>query len=249
MKKERLISVDITTGTFNQHLNRILELAKSRISSYVCFCNVHMTIEAYNDNLFKEVVNSADLVCPDGLPLVKGLAWINDMNQDRISGPDMLPELLREASFANLKVLFYGSTNIVLDKIDAFCQVQFPNLKVVGLISPPFRKLTDDEQTTYINKINESEANIVFVALGCPKQEKWMASMKGKINAVMLGVGGAFPMLVGIEKRAPIWMQKSMLEWLFRLIQDPKRLFKRYFVTNTTFIFLLIRAKIYSMLR
>jgi N-acetylglucosaminyldiphosphoundecaprenol N-acetyl-beta-D-mannosaminyltransferase len=105
------------------------------------------------------------------LPLVKGLAWINDMNQDRISGPDMLPELLREASFANLKVLFYGSTNIVLDKIDAFCQVQFPNLKVVGLISPPFRKLTDDEQTTYINKINESEANIVFVALGCPKQE------------------------------------------------------------------------------
>ena len=110
--------------------------------------------------------------------------------------------------------------------------------------SPPFRVLTEAETETEIQQINASGANMILVALGCPKQERWMANMKGKINAVMVGVGGAFPMLVGIQKRAPLWMQKNSLEWFYRLVQEPRRLFKRYFITNSLFIVLIIKGKI-----
>ena len=110
--------------------------------------------------------------------------------------------------------------------------------------SPPFRVLTEAETETEIQQINASGANMILVALGCPKQERWMANMKGKINAVMVGVGGAFPMLVGVQKRAPLWMQKNSLEWFYRLAQEPRRLFKRYFITNNLFIMLIIKEKI-----
>lgn len=248
MDKHFLISVNISLGKYQDFIDKFAEYAKNRTSSYVCVCNVHMTIEAYFDKQFASVVNQADIVTPDGLPLGKGLDFLYGIKQDRVSGPDLMPSLLKRAEMDGLGVYFYGSTDDILLKLEAFCKSHYPNLKISGAISPPFRVLSENEKNVHINQINSSGANIVFVALGCPKQEKWMASMKGKINAIMLGVGGAFPMLVGVEKRAPLWMQKIMLEWFYRLMQDPKRLFKRYFVTNTYFVILLFKEKIKNII-
>ena len=120
---------------------------------------------------------------------------------------------------------------------------KYPHLSIAGFYSPPFRQLTNIEEEEICNKINSSNPNLIFVVLGCPKQERWMASMKGKLNAVMIGIGGALPVFVGMQKRAPKWMQDYGLEWLFRFIQEPKRLWKRYMVTNSLFLYLIIKAK------
>jgi N-acetylglucosaminyldiphosphoundecaprenol N-acetyl-beta-D-mannosaminyltransferase len=176
--------------------------------------------------------------------LVFGLKWLYGIEQDKVSGPDLMPSLLAEAEKQQLRVFFYGATQTVLNQLIEYCQQKYPDLKIAGAISPPFRVLNKAEEIADINAINRSKANLVFVALGCPKQEIWMSRMKGEIQAVMLGVGGAFPMLVGVEKRAPKWMQENGLEWFFRLAQDPKRLFKRYLVTNSWFIYLLMKEKL-----
>lgn len=244
MLHKKIFSLKISLGTFQDFIQKIIQLSVQKQSSYVCVANVHMCIETYKDERFAEIVNNADLVTPDGKPLVFGLKWLYDIEQDKVSGPDLMPSLLAEAEKENLSVFFYGATQEVLNQLIEFCKQKYPDLKIAGVISPPFRKLTETEELADINVINRSKANLVFVALGCPKQEVWMNRMKGKINAVMLGVGGAFPMLVGAEKRAPIWMQENGLEWFFRLAQDPKRLFKRYLVTNSWFIYLLTREKL-----
>lgn len=244
MQKCKLLDINLTLGLYQTFIDRIVELAKNRVSSYVCIVNVHSCIEAYNDKAYAEVVNNADIATPDGMPLVKGLKWLYGIEQEKVSGPDLMPVLLKQAEEKNLNVFFYGSTDEVLQILKLKSEQLYPNLKIAGMISPPFRKLSNEEIQRDIDLINDSEANLVFVALGCPKQERWMAEMKGKINAVMIGVGGAFPMLAGIEKRAPLWMQKNMLEWLYRLMQDPKRLFKRYAITNSLFIYLLTKDKI-----
>jgi N-acetylglucosaminyldiphosphoundecaprenol N-acetyl-beta-D-mannosaminyltransferase len=246
MKTQFLISINISLGKYQDFIRKIIDLSKLRNSSYVCIANVHMCIEAYKDKSFARVVNMADIVTPDGKPLVKGLYWLYGIEQDRVAGPDLLPSLLAEASEHQIKVFFYGATQEVLDLVVVFCRKKYPNLIIVGAISPPFRVLTYDEEQNDIKTINDSGANLVFVALGCPKQELWMHKMKGKILATMLGVGGAFPMLVGVEKRAPLWMQRNGFEWLYRLIQDPKRLFKRYLVTNSWYIFLLLKKLIFK---
>ncbi|MEA5428584.1 WecB/TagA/CpsF family glycosyltransferase [Arcicella lustrica] len=244
MNRHKLLSITISLGKYHEFVSRIVSIAELRQSAYVCVSNVHMCIEAYYNPIFANIVNSADIITPDGLPLVKSLKWLYGIEQDRVSGPDLMPSLLESASIKKLNVFFYGATEEVLLDLVSFCSYRYPSLNIVGAISPPFRNLTDIEIHEHINNINNVETNILFVALGCPKQEKWMSAMKGKINAVMLGVGGAFPMLVGKEKRAPLWMQKYMLEWFYRLMQDPKRLFKRYFITNTAFIFLIVKEKI-----
>lgn len=244
MTKQQLISFNLSLGGYASFVDKILALGAIRQSSYVCVANVHMCIEAYQDSAFCQLVNEADLVTPDGKPLVVSLKWLYGIQQDKVSGPDLMPSLLAAAETQSQRVFLYGATPSVLEAVVAYCTQKYPNLAVVGAISPPFRALSETEQAQDIQTINDSGANLVFVALGCPKQEKWMASMKGKIHAIMLGVGGAFPMLVGAEKRAPKWMQENGLEWFYRLLQDPKRLFKRYLVTNSMFIYLVLKEKV-----
>lgn len=164
------------------------------------------------------------------------------IDQPRIAGMDLLPRLLSVAESYQLPVFFYGGTEQMQEKTRAFLSTKYPDLILAGFVSPPFRRLSEKEENDHINQINHSGAKLLFVVLGCPKQEKWMASMKGKISACMIGIGGALPVLIGLQKRAPGWMQKAGLEWFFRLMQEPKRLFKRYLVTNSKFLFLLSRA-------
>lgn len=241
---KHIISLSITTGSYASFIDRILELAQKKQSSYVCVANVHMTIEAYWDSKFAEMVNKADLVTPDGMPLAKAMKLLYGIQQDRVAGMDLLPDLLKKAEEENLGVFFYGGTDEMLQKTKTFVQATYPTLIQQAYYSPPFRSLTDKEETEVIEMINSTGIHLVFVALGCPKQEKWMASMKGRINACMLGIGGALPVMIGMQKRAPMWMQRLSLEWLYRLFQEPKRLFKRYFVTNSLFLWLLFKAYI-----
>lgn len=239
----QIISLQISPYSFQEFIRKIINLGKARLSSYVCVANVHMCIEAYDNPSFANVVNSADLVTPDGMPLAKGVSWLYGKHQDRVAGMDLLPDLLREAEENQLKVYFYGGTDEMQDTTKKFTEKYFPNLDAVGFYSPPFRSLTSEEEISIVQQINDSGANFVFVALGCPKQEKWMHAMKGRIHACMIGIGGALPVMVGVQKRAPKWMQDYSLEWFYRFLQEPKRLFRRYAYTNTKFMYLLLKQK------
>lgn len=245
MQTKRFINFSISTGKYASFLSYIMLLAKQGSSSTVCVANVHMFIEAYKDNNFLRVVNNADVVTPDGQPLTWGLKLLYGIKQDRVAGMDLLPDMLRLLSELAMPVYFYGGTDEVLEKTGTYLNERYASLKVAGLYSPPFRLLTEDEDEKIVCNINASGAKVVFVVLGCPKQEKWMAKMKGRINAVMIGIGGALPVLVGLQKRAPVWMQKSGLEWMYRLAQEPQRLFKRYAVTNALFIYVLLKEYIH----
>lgn len=235
-----IISLQIDTGTFQEFVSEIIYLSKKGTSSYVCVANVHMIIEAYDDPDFARDVNNADLVTPDGMPLTKAIKLLHRQLQQRIAGMDLLPELLVKVEQEHLPVYIYGGTENMLANANKFLLENYPSILLAGSYSPPFRVLSEAEDLAIIDKINQSGARLIFVALGCPKQEKWMAAHKNKIMACMIGIGGALPVVIGEQKRAPYWMQKMSLEWFYRFIQEPKRLFKRYFYTNSKFLFLLL---------
>jgi len=240
-KSGKLVSFPVSTGTYAAMLNEIIERSHAGKSSGVCIANVHMVVTAYQDKSFAAVVQNADIVTPDGLPLTWALRLLMAIKQPRVAGMDLLPDLLQAAETAAIPVYFYGGTNNMLDATCKYLATRYPLLKIAGTYSPPFRLLTTEEEQEIATRINQSEAKMVFVILGCPKQEKWMDAMKNKVNTVMIGVGGALPVLIGMQKRAPVWMQKSGLEWFYRLCQEPKRLFGRYLVTNTLFVLLIAR--------
>jgi len=247
-KSDTLITFPVSTGTYKEMLNEIIESSHACISSNVCIANVHMIVTAYQDKQFASIVKKADIVTPDGLPLTWAMRLVLGIKQTRVAGMNLLPDLICAAEASKIPVYFYGGTHAMLEATCRHLSIHYPLLKIAGTYSPPFRTLTQDEENEVANLINSSGAKMVFVILGCPKQEKWMDKMKNKISTVMIGVGGALPVLIGMQKRAPAWMQKSGLEWLYRLLQEPKRLFWRYAVTNSLFIFLvareLIRVKI-----
>lgn len=244
MDKVPLLSLQLSVGPYANFLSRIADMGACRVSSYVCVANVHMLVEAWRNPDYAEVVNQATLVTPDGMPLSIGLRWLYGMHQSRVAGMDLLPDLIATAAHRKLNVFFFGSTPTVLAQVVATCQTQFPSCSVVGSFSPPFRAMSSDEEDAIITLINASGANLVFVALGCPKQEKWMARMQGRVQAVMLGVGGALPVFAGLQNRAPDWMQRLSLEWLYRLYQEPGRLWKRYFLTNSIFVGIFLKEYI-----
>ncbi|MDR1897686.1 MAG: WecB/TagA/CpsF family glycosyltransferase [Prevotellaceae bacterium] len=245
MQKHPLFTLNLSIGSYRDFLEEIPALANSdECSEYICVANVHMLVETYRDKAFAEVVNNAAITTSDGLPLTWALRWLYGIRQERVAGMDLLPDLLSLASQRRLPVFFYGETDDVLCKIKNHTEEYYSGIPYTGIYSPPFHPLNVEEEREIINTINSAGAKLIFVALGCPKQEKWMAAMKGKINGVMIGIGGALPVLVGVRKRAPKWMQQIGLEWVYRLMQEPKRLFKRYLYTNTVFIFLVLWGKI-----
>ncbi len=237
LNKVQLIRTGVTVAPYRQFIAEIAERAQRRQSAYVCFANVHMLMEAYDDPGFNQVVNGADLVAPDGRPLSVLMRWQYGLRQDRVCGMDLLPDLLRTATAQNLSVYFYGSTQETLDAIETRLAHDHPTLRVAGLESPPFRPLTVEEDQAAVDRINASGANLVFVSLGCPKQERWMADHQGRVQACMLGLGQAFLTYAGTEKRLPRWARDLALEWVYRLYLEPKRLWKRYLVGNTWFLY------------
>ena len=232
--KKTIITSQISQGSLASHLPNVLKLATDRTPSYCCFTNVHMLIEAFDDPAFNTVVNSATYAFPDGAPVAKMFQKVYGIDQERIAGMDFLPNFIEKCDEHSLKVAFVGSTDLVLEKIKEKIASEYKNITITALISPPFGKPWDNE--AYINTINAAETNVVFVGLGCPKQEKWMYEHSAKINAILFGLGGAFPVYVDEIKRAPSWMRNNSLEWLYRLLMEPRRMFKRYYYTNTKFL-------------
>lgn len=238
--RKKIISILIDNLSYSSFVERVLQLAKSRTSSYVCLANVHMLVEAFFNKSFACQVNSADLISPDGMPLITSFRLLYSKHQDRIAGIDLVPDLYKVLENNKLTPFFYGSTNDILALTDKYLSENHPNILNKHFYSPPFRDLTDNEYESIVKMINDTNPNIVFVVLGCPKQEKWMAKMKGHVNACMIGIGGALPVSIGLNKKAPEWMRRNHLEWSYRLFQEPRRLINRYVVTNSIFIFLLL---------
>lgn len=245
MDKTNLMSISLTMGSYEDVLQNIITTAQAKTSCYTCVANVHMLVEACWDKSFAKVVNDAYIITPDGKPLTWALKLLHDKEQERVAGMDLLPDLLRISEKVELPVYFLGGTEEMLVKTQQYLQHHYPLLIIKGFYSPPFRTLTNVEKTDLIDNINESGAHLLFVSLGCPKQEKWMASMKGLINATMIGIGGALPVMIGLQTRAPKWMQNAGLEWVYRLGQEPKRLFKRYALTNSYFLYAMCKNYVY----
>ncbi|HEV3223200.1 MAG TPA: WecB/TagA/CpsF family glycosyltransferase [Puia sp.] len=246
MDRIKLIGCNLSLGSYSSFINSIIKQATSGEQFfYVCVANVHTMIEAHQSSSFEAIVNNADMVTPDGIPLTWALKFLYGIKQERVAGMDLLPDLLIAVEKEEIPIAFYGGTEEMLKIAKVYLGKTYPNIIVANMYSPPFRPLTADEEIEVIRILNDSGAKIIFVVLGCPKQEKWMASMKGKINAVLIGIGGALPVLVGMQKRAPIWMQKKGLEWFYRLSQEPGRLFMRYLVTNFLFIYLILKKKFF----
>ncbi|OUJ76083.1 WecB/TagA/CpsF family glycosyltransferase [Hymenobacter crusticola] len=244
LPKRRVLDAGISTGSPSEFVDTILQLGAARSSAYVCFANVHMLVEAHKDPSFRKVLDEANLVTPDGSPVAAAVGWFHKEKQPRVAGMDLLPVLLVEAARRNQSVYFYGTTNEVLQAITKRAQQELPSLRIVGAYSPPFRPLTPEEDAADVAAINAADPDLLFVALGCPRQERWMANHQHQIKACMLGVGQAFLVYAGLEQRLPVWARKLWLEWAYRLWLEPRRLWRRYLVTNSHFVYLMARKKL-----
>ncbi|QNL22933.1 WecB/TagA/CpsF family glycosyltransferase [Hyphobacterium sp. CCMP332] len=208
---------------------------------------VHGLITSLEDQELRNLIHKIDLIVPDGQPIRWALNSIYKLGmKDRVYGPDLTLEVLKKANALSMKIYLYGSTKETLNKFRLFIENAFPDIIISGIHIDRFREASPQEDIEDIQKINESGANIVLVGRGCPRQEKWVANHKGKINAAMMAVGAAFDFHAGTLNQAPKWMQDSGLEWLFRLIQEPKRLWRRYLITNTKFIFFFLNYRLFK---
>lgn len=221
-------------------IKHIKELA----GNYMCVSNVHTTVTAYEDLAYRDVQNGGIMAIPDGGPLSSIGRKRGFAEMARTTGPSYMEEIFKISSQYGYRHYFYGATEETLAKLKEKLSAAYPGIKIAGMYSPPFRPLTAKEDAEVVQMINAAKVEFLWVGLGAPKQEIWMAAHKGKIHSFMVGVGAGFDYFAGNISRAPEWMQRNNLEWLYRLLQDPKRLFKRYFVTNTKFIWhAIIRAK------
>ena len=230
-----VIGAPIDLLDWDQAVARLRGWARGRSSRVVCICNVHSVVTARRDPGFAAVLAGADTNTPDGAPVAWTLGRASGARQLRINGPDLMWRYLASADETD-PIYLYGGASDVLAKLVARIAADFPRVRIAGHHAPPFRPATEAEAAADIARINASGAGIVWVSLGCPKQERWMSAQRGRVHAVMVGVGAAFDYHAGTLRRAPGWMQRSGLEWLFRLGQEPRRLFGRYLTTNSLFV-------------
>lgn len=209
---------------------------KELSGDYMCVSNVHTTVTSYEEPDYCAVQNGGIMAIPDGGPLstVGRKRGFKDMS--RTTGPSYMGEIFEISAKKGYRHYFYGSTEQTLEKLYQKLNEQYPGIQIAGMYSPPFRPMTEEEDAAIIERINQTEPDFVWVGLGAPKQEKWMAAHQGAVKGFMVGVGAGFDYFAGNIERAPKWMQNSNLEWVYRLLQDPRRLFNRYWHTNTKFI-------------
>lgn len=236
VKTCKILGVNIAVINMKMLLEFITNNINKIKGQYICVSNVHTIVMAYDDKNYQNVQNNSILSIPDGGPLSSVGRKRGFSEMQRTTGPDFLDEILKISVEKKYRHYFYGSTEDTLKKMQSKIKEKYGNVYIVGMYSPPFRNLTDEEDAQIIKDINKVNPDFVWVGLGAPKQENWMYEHKNKVNSLMIGVGAAFDYLADNIKRAPSWMQKLNLEWLYRLIQDPVRLFSRYLYTNTKFI-------------
>jgi N-acetylglucosaminyldiphosphoundecaprenol N-acetyl-beta-D-mannosaminyltransferase len=235
-----ILGIKVDGSDYGEMVRRIVGWARLKESRAVFFANVHVLMEAFDDPNFRDRLNAADMVNPDGMPLVWALRALGQKDASRVYGPDSTVALLKAAADARLSVGFYGGSASTLATLVKAVRETHPNLEIAYAMSPPFRALSPEEDATIVEEITASGVSMLFVGLGCPKQERWVMEHHGRIPAVMLGVGAAFDFLAGSKPQAPRWMMRSGLEWIFRLASEPKRLAGRYIKHNPRFLLLFL---------
>ncbi len=234
----QIIATPVHPTSYEDACDRIQAWALAKTSCYVVAANVHVVMTAYWQRSYQQVINGAALVTPDGMPLVMGLRLLGVKHQQRVYGPDLMLAWCDRAAQAGIPLYLYGGTKAMLDTLQQNLEQRFPGLIIAGTHAPPFRPLTLEEEAADRDRIHASGASVVFVGLGCPKQEEWMARQQGKLNAVMVGVGAAFSFHSGEVSQAPRWMMAWGLEWLYRFAMEPARLWRRYLINNPAFLIL-----------
>ncbi|MEY8199073.1 MAG: WecB/TagA/CpsF family glycosyltransferase [Colwellia sp.] len=247
MNRIDIIKMKVQITTLAKALARIDTLIKNNLGAYVCVSNVHMCMEVYDSSDFSKIVNGADLIIPDGKPLSWAQKLLGHSDAEQVRGQDIMNALCASSGDKTFNIGFYGgSSETLLNTVKEKLLVSYPDINITYAFSPPFRPLTAEEDTNVIAAINAANVNVLFVGIGCPKQERWMAEHKEKLNCVMLGVGAAYDFIAGEKKHAPRWIQKIGMEWLFRLLSEPKRLWRRYFSTNPRFIWYFVQQWLFN---
>ncbi len=237
--KVDVLKMSVSLTSLNKAVKQVTDWAQRNESRYLCAANVHMCMEVFDKPRFADTVNGADLTVADGMPIywAQKLMGYEDANQ--IRGEDLTVGVCQAAEDKGLRVGFYGSTQETLSNIKNRLHSLYPLLDVCFMYAPPFGALSEKEMNAAVAEINASKVQILFVGLGCPKQETWMAENKNKVSCVMLGVGAAFDFISLRGRQAPGFLKVTGLEWLFRLISEPRRLWKRYLKHNPRFVYYL----------
>jgi exopolysaccharide biosynthesis WecB/TagA/CpsF family protein len=236
-RKHSLFGIRVSATTYEEAARMILAAARDHRSAIVDHMPVHGLIEADKNASFRAMINRFDIVAPDGQPVRWALNWLYKAGlPDRVYGPELMLRLCGEASRQGIRIYLYGSAPAVVERLRNNLTENFPGLSIAGWESPPFRALSSEEDAAVVHRINGSGAGIVFIGLGCPKQEIFAFEHRNSLRAVQICVGAAFDFHAGNKKMAPEWMQRNSLEWLFRMLQEPKRLWKRYLYTNGRFV-------------
>lgn len=243
--KHNLFGVNVSQTCYKEAAELIMQAARERRPMLVDHMPVHGLIEASQDPSLNEKMNHFDIVAPDGQPVRWALNrfYKTDLS-DRVYGPELMLRLCRQAEQEGVGVYLYGSQPLVLERLQQNLLRQFPNLRIAGAEAPPFRPLTPGEDQAAVDRINQSGAGLIFLGLGCPKQEHFAYDHRTQIHGVQLCVGAAFDFHAGCKKTAPKWMQRNGLEWAFRLMTEPGRLWQRYLLTNSLFMFKVLRYEL-----
>jgi N-acetylglucosaminyldiphosphoundecaprenol N-acetyl-beta-D-mannosaminyltransferase len=235
-----VLSMPVDELDYDVVLNQVLRWTTLQASRYMCISTVHMVMESHDDEELRAIINGADLVGADGVPVIWASRWLGLRKQSRVFAPELTIRLCEMAVREGIPVGFYGSTPEVVRDLRRRVMERFSSLQISFCYSPPFRALTDEEDSSICDAINRSGARILFVGLGCPKQERWMCEHRGRVTATMIGVGWAFDILAGRSKTAPTWIQKMGMEWLYRLAQNPRKLWRRHLKHNPRFVVFLL---------
>jgi N-acetylglucosaminyldiphosphoundecaprenol N-acetyl-beta-D-mannosaminyltransferase len=232
-----ILGVGVSAVTMNSALALIDRWVATDDREYVCVTGVHGVIESQDDPVLRDIHNAAGMVTPDGMPLV----WLSHLwghpEVERVYGPDLMLACCADATRRRYRHFFYGGGPGVPERLAEVLAGRFPGLAVAGVWSPPFHELSKAEEAQTIARIAEARPDILWIGLSTPKQERWMARFVGRIDVpVMIGVGAAFDMHAGIKRQAPRWVQRSGFEWLFRLVMEPRRLWRRYLINHPRFV-------------
>jgi exopolysaccharide biosynthesis WecB/TagA/CpsF family protein len=236
-RKYNVLGVGISATTYEDLLESVIDLAKARMPACVSHLAVHGLVTASRDQELFDILNDFEIVAPDGMPVKAALNVLYKTRlPDRVYGPEFTLRVCERAAADGIGVYLYGSYPKVVEALREKMLERYPKLRVVGCEPSKFRPLTESEDNDLVMRINKSGAGVIFLGLGCPFQERFAHEHKDKIKAVQICVGAAFDFHSGNKKMAPVWMQRNSLEWLFRILQEPRRLWRRYFVTNTIFL-------------
>jgi N-acetylglucosaminyldiphosphoundecaprenol N-acetyl-beta-D-mannosaminyltransferase len=240
--RTNILGVGVSAINLGMALETIDQWIVLKKPQYVCVTGVHGLVESYRDENLRTIHNEAGMVTPDGMPLVWISRAMGQKHVARVYGPDLMLATCKRSVSVGYRHFLYGGTPDVVEKLERRLVESYPGLQVVGRMCPPFRPLTEAEDRGVLRAIGDAKPHIVWVGLSTPKQERWMSEHVKKLDTgVLIGVGAAFDFLAGTKPQAPRWMRNIGLEWLFRLLMEPRRLWRRYLINNPLFVVLLIQ--------